>query len=96
MTKNDKKFLCRRMKQLREKNGIKSLESMKELLSSSGNNDYLVYNRSTLSRVESGAVSEKTITKWAKAYCNVLDIQKNRLSNSLGAIKSLFLTHQLC
>lgn len=87
MTKNDKEFLCRKMKRLREKNGIKSLEAMKELLSNCGNNDYLVYNRSTLSRVESGSAGEKTITKWAKAYCDVLGYSEKQTEQFLRGDK---------
>ena len=59
------------MKQLREKNGVKSLESMRELLTASCNEEYRVDNKSTLSRAESGLSGEKTIIKWAKAYCGV-------------------------
>lgn len=42
------------------------------LLNNSGNDEYAVYNKSTLSRVESASVGEKTVVKWAKAYCDVL------------------------
>ena len=51
MVKNDKDFLCRKMKRLREKNGIKSLEAMKELLSNCGNNDYAEKALATLLNV---------------------------------------------
>lgn len=36
MAKKEMEFLGGRMKQLREKNGVKSLESMRELLTASG------------------------------------------------------------
>ena len=71
MTKKEMEFLGGRMRQLREKNGVKSLESMRELLTASGNDDYRVDNKSTLSRAESGSAGEKTIIKRAKAYCDV-------------------------
>ncbi len=71
MTKKEMEFLGGRMKQLREKNGVKSLESMRELLTASGNDEYRVDNKSTLSRAESGSAGEKTIIKWARAYCDV-------------------------
>lgn len=71
MAKKEMEFLGGRMKQLREKNGVKSLESMRELLTASGNDEYRVDNKSTLSRAESGSAGEKTIIKWARAYCDV-------------------------
>ena len=71
-------FLGGRMKQLREKNGVKSLEAMRELLSSSGNEGYRVDNKSTLSRAENGASGEKTMLKWAKAYCDVFNYSEKQ------------------
>ena len=72
MTKKEMVFLGSRLTQLREKNGVKSLQAMMDLLNNSGNDEYAVYNKSTLSRVESASVGEKTVVKWAKAYCDVL------------------------
>ncbi|MBQ2603685.1 MAG: ankyrin repeat domain-containing protein [Acutalibacteraceae bacterium] len=72
MNKEKMEFLGGRMKQLREKNGIKSLEAMKDMLTAYGNESYQVYNKSTLSRVEKGSVQAKTMIKWARAYCTVL------------------------
>lgn len=66
MTEKEMKFLCRRMTELREKNGVKSLQAMVERLQASGHE---IYNKSTLSRVEKGDANEKTLEKWAKAYC---------------------------
>ena len=72
MTQKETIFLGSRLTQLREKNGVKSLQAMMDLLNNSGNDEYAVYNKSTLSRVESASVGEKTVVKWAKAYCDVL------------------------
>lgn len=57
-------FLRKRMIELREKNH-KSQSEMAELL---------VVNKSTLSRVESGASGYKTIKEYAKLYCDKLDV----------------------
>ncbi len=72
MTKKEMEFLGGRMKQLREKNN-KSLEETRKMLTDSGNETYRVDNKSTLSRAESGSAGEKTILKWAKAYCNIFN-----------------------
>ena len=87
MTKMEKSFLGGRMKQLREKNGIKSLEAMRKLLTASGNDDYRVDNKSTLSRAESGVAGEKTIVKWAKAYCNVFKYSEKQIEQFLRGDK---------
>ena len=87
MTNKEMKFLGGRMKQLREKNGIKSLESMRELLTASGKEEYRVDNKSTLSRAESGSAGEKTIIKWAKAYCDVFGYSEKQTEQFLRGDK---------
>ncbi len=87
MTKKEMEFLGGRMKQLREKNGVKRLESMRELLTASGNNDYRVDNKSTLSRAESGSAGEKTIIKWARAYCDVFGYSEKQTEQFLRGDK---------
>ncbi len=57
-------FLRKRMIELREKNG-KSQSDMAILLS---------YNKSTISRVESGNTSYKNILEFAKEYCKALSL----------------------
>ena len=52
MTKKEMEFLGGRMKQLREKNGVKSLESMRELLTASGNDEYRVEFTKLLNNLE--------------------------------------------
>ena len=74
MTKKEMLFLGNRMKQLREKNGVNSIQAMVNYLQESnpekyGDGEYGGLNKSTLSRVESASVSEKTVVKWARAYC---------------------------
>lgn len=59
--KKEMQFLGGRMPQLREKNGVKSLEAIRELLTASGKECFRVDNKSTLSRAENGSAGEKTI-----------------------------------
>lgn len=87
MTKKEMEFLGSRMKMLREKNGVKSLEAMRALLSSCGIDGYRVDNKSTLSRAESGLAGEKTILKWAKAYCAVFEYSERQTEQFLRGDK---------
>lgn len=87
MTKKEMQFLGGRMTQLREKNGIKSLDAMREFLSASGNENYRVDNKSTLSRAESGLAGEKTVIKWAKAYCDVFNYSEKQTEQFLRGDK---------
>lgn len=59
-----KQFLCKRMIELREKNG-KSLTEMAALIG---------YHKSTISRVERGEPSYKTILEAAELYCEKLGL----------------------
>ena len=59
-----KQFLCKRMIELREKNG-KSLTEMAALIG---------YHKSTISRVERGEPSYKTILETAELYCEKLGL----------------------
>lgn len=95
MAKKEMEFLGGRMKQLREKNGVKSLESMRELLTASGNDEYRVDNKSTLSRAESGSAGEKLLLSGQGHTVMSLDTQGNRQNSSCAEIKSLFLIHLL-
>ncbi|MBR1530190.1 MAG: ankyrin repeat domain-containing protein [Oscillospiraceae bacterium] len=87
MTKKEMEFLGGRMKLLREKNGVKSLEAMRELLTASGSEEYRVDNKSTLSRAESGLAGEKTIIKWAKAYCSAFHYSEKQTEQFLRGDK---------
>lgn len=87
MTKKEMQFLGGRMTQLREKNGIKSLDAMREFLSASGNEKYRVDNKSTLSRAESGSAGEKTVIKWAKAYCDIFNYSEKQTEQFLRGDK---------
>lgn len=60
MATNSREFLCRRMKELREKNGV-TMEDMAKRLNKA--------NKSSISRVESGKTSYVALIGLAKEYC---------------------------
>ncbi len=61
-------FLCRRIKQLREDNEC-TMEEMAQKLAVFENG--IAPNKSSISRVESGKTSEKTLIEMAQKYCKV-------------------------
>ena len=78
-------FLRKRMVELREKNG-KSQSDMAKLINC---------NKSTLSRVEGGSSSYKTILEFANLYCDKLQLteeqkqtEKKRIHNKIYHTKS--------
>lgn len=58
-------FLCKRLKELREKNGYTMAEMAKKL----GEINFGVVNKSTISRVEAGKTSERLLLEFAEKYC---------------------------
>ena len=60
MATNNSEFLCRRMKELREKNGL-TMDDMARRLNKA--------NKSSISRVESGKTSYAALIELAKEYC---------------------------
>lgn len=69
--KNDITFLCTRLKELREKNGC-TMDEMAQKLAENG----IAPNKSSISRVESGKTSEKTVLEMAEKYCKVFGMSK--------------------
>lgn len=65
-------FLCQRLKELRTKNGL-TMDEMAERLGAMFENG-VAPNKSSLSRVETGKTSEKTLVEMAKKYCKVFDM----------------------
>lgn len=63
-TRNEIAFLCQRLKELREKNGC-TMDEMAQKLAVNG----VAPNKSSISRVESGKTTEKTLVEMAKNYC---------------------------
>ena len=65
MAKEDKiAFLCKRLKELREKNHC-TMDEMAQKLAVNG----IAPNKSSVSRVEEEKTSEKTMIETAKKYC---------------------------
>lgn len=77
-------FLGKRMRELREKNGKSSLQAMVDFLIAKG---YKIYNKSTLSRAESGNAEDKTIEKWAGIYCDVFGMSERQKEYLLRGMK---------
>jgi len=73
-------FLCKRLKELREKNNC-TMEEMCEKLAVLDNG--IKPNKSSISRVESGKTSEKTLIEMAKRYCQVLGMSDKQTEQFL-------------
>ncbi len=67
-----KAFLGKRMKELREKNGVESLQAMADRLLSNGVDKKT--DKSTLSRAEGGKLGENKMKEWAEKYCKVFGL----------------------
>lgn len=87
MTKKEMQFLGGRMKQLREKNGFASLEAMAALFRDRNYVNCEGLQKSTLSRAESGSAGEKTIIKWARAYCDIFGYSEKQTEQFLRGDK---------
>lgn len=68
-------FLCTRLKELREKNDC-TMKEMTEKLAEFDNG--VAPNKSSISRVESGKTSEKTLIEMAKKYCKVFGMSDSQ------------------
>lgn len=62
-----KAFLGKRMKELREKNGVESLQAMADRLLNNG--AVKTCDKSTLSRAEGGKLGDNKMKEWADKYC---------------------------
>lgn len=65
-------FLCQRLKELREKNNC-TMEGMVEKLKSI---NFFIEHKSSISRVESGKTSEKTLFTFAEKYCEAFGMSE--------------------
>lgn len=74
MATNNHTFLCRRMRELREKNGL-TMEDMAKRLNKA--------NKSSISRVESGNTSYSALIESAKEYCNTFKMDPNQTEQFL-------------
>ncbi len=71
-------FLCRRMKELREKNNCSQDDMAKKLQFA---------NKSTISRIESGKVSYKNLLEFARAYCIAFGLSEQQIEKFLRGDK---------
>ncbi len=73
--KTDITFLCIRLKELREKNNC-TMDEMAQKLAVFDNG--IAPNKSSISRVEGGKTSEKTLVDMAKKYCQVFGVSEEQ------------------
>ena len=71
---NDILFLCRRMRELREKNNC-SQDKMAEKLN--------IANKSTISRIEGGKISYKNLLSFAREYCEAFGMSESQIDKFL-------------
>ena len=71
-------FLCKRLKELREKNNC-TMNEMAEKLAVNG----IAPNKSSISRVEAGKTSEKTLLETARKYCEAFGMSKEQTNQFL-------------
>ena len=76
--KKEKEFLCKRLKELREKNNC-TMEDMAKKLHKA--------NKSSISRVESGNTSKKTLLDLAKEYCEAFGMSEMQTAQFLRGNK---------
>ncbi len=75
---NENTFLCKRLKELREKNHC-TMDEMAQKLAING----IAPNKSSISRVEAGKTSEKTLFETARKYCEVFQLSKEQTEQFL-------------
>lgn len=68
-----KRFLGARLKELREKNEVYTMDEMAKRINDYDGIQTGGINKSSISRAESGNVGEKTIFAMAQKYCDVLE-----------------------
>lgn len=80
----DTTFLGQRLQVMRKVDHKCSLDDMVKKLSDI---DYIVGNKSTLSRVESGATGEKTTVEIARKYCEVFGMNEEQTEQFLRGVR---------
>ena len=75
---NEIAFLCKRLKELREKNDC-TMEEMAQKLAVNG----IAPNKSSISRVEAGKTSEKTLLETARKYCEKFGMSEEQTNQFL-------------
>ena len=80
----DLTFLGQRLKELRK---TKHNYSMDDMVKKLAEIDYTIGNKSTLSRVESGSVGEKTAIEIARKYCEVFGMSESQTEQFLRGVR---------
>lgn len=75
---NEIAFLCKRLKELREKNNC-TMDEMAQKLAVNG----IAPNKSSISRVEAGKTSEKTLIETARKYCEAFGMSEEQTNQFL-------------
>lgn len=75
---NEIAFLCKRLKELREKNNC-TMDEMAQKLAVNG----IAPNKSSISRVEAGKTSEKTLIETARKYCKAFGMSEEQINQFL-------------
>lgn len=81
----DSAFLCARLKELREVTNKCTMEEMTQKLAVFDNG--VAPNKSSISRVESGKTSEKTLVEMAEKYCKVFGMTASQTEQFLRGRK---------
>lgn len=82
--KKDLSFLGRRLKELRESHGL-SMDDMIKKLDKELN--YKIENRSSISRAEKGAVTEKTLLTLKEQYCKLFKLNPVQIAELENGLK---------
>ena len=77
----DTAFLCKRLKELREMNDCTMDEMVERLTKLDGS--FTGYNKSSISRLEGGKTSEKTVLKFARYYCKAFGMSDQQTEQFL-------------
>lgn len=84
---NEIAFLCTRMKNLREETYKCTMDEMAQRLAKLDSYNGIAPNKSSLSRVEAGKTSEKTLIEMAKDYCKVFGMTEEQTEQFLRGDK---------
>ena len=80
-------FLCSRLKELREKNGCTMADMAKKIDVLEGLKPGTGMNKSSISRVEGGKTTEKTLLEMARKYCKAFGMSESQTEQFLRGEK---------
>ena len=81
-------FLCSRLKEFREKNGCTMADMAKKIDVLEGLEPGTGMNKSSISRVEGGKTTEKTLLEMARKYCKVFGMSESQTEQFLRGEKA--------